>query len=31
MKLAVGTNDKKTICNDHFEISRNYLVFEFLK
>lgn len=30
MKLAVGTDDKKTICKDHFEASRHYLVFEIL-
>ena len=30
MKLAVATNDKKTICKDHFEVSRYYVVFEIL-
>ena len=30
MKLAVSTDDKKTVCKNYFEASRNYLVFESL-
>ena len=30
MKLAVSTDDKKTVCKNYFQASRNYFIFEIL-